>query len=190
MAVSKAIREYVIHKQKTSRNFYRSAEYEVMEITQKLFGGTVEKSTEDEDKLMHVDFWWYSPKKGKLGIDVKGIKKNDKKEFDDTFQWIELQNIIGKKGWLYGEEDYIAFKTFTKVVYVKREYLAEYVEKKMKKCEPVSIKSKEFFIPYTRSFWGHKDISVKVPMSDIIDIASSVDDDGKHCGFIAEICMK
>lgn len=98
MAVSKAIREYVIHKQKTSRNFYRSAEYEVMEITQKLFGGTVEKSTEDEDKLMHVDFWWYSPKKGKLGIDVKGIKKNDKKEFDDTFQWIELQNIIGKKG--------------------------------------------------------------------------------------------
>lgn len=60
----------------------------------------------------------------------------------------------------------------------------------MKKCEPVSIKPKEFFIPYTRSFWGHKDISVKVPMSDIIDIASSVDDDGKHCGFIAEICMK
>lgn len=181
------VKKYVRQRQKNYRTFYSSFEYEVMEVTKRLFGGTVEKSTNDEDKKLHVDFWWYSPKKGKLGIDVKGIRKNDDKEFDDTFQWLELQNIIGGKGWLYGSEDYVAFKTFTKVVYIKRERLAEYAEKKAVKCEPVDRKPSEYYVPYTRSRWGHQDISIKVPMTDLIELANTVDDHGKHYGFIADM---
>lgn len=186
-SVNTKISEYVKQRQKNYRIAYSSYEYEVMEITKRLFGGTVEKSTSDEDKLMHVDFWWYSPRKGKLGIDVKGIRKNDNKELDDTFQWLELQNIIGEKGWVYGQEDYVAFKTFTKVIYIKREILAKYAEEKVKKCTPVDVKPKEFYIPYTRSRWGHKDISIKVPISDLIDLANTIDSDGKHYGFIADM---
>ena len=180
-----AVSRYLKKRIDEYRNIYGKTEYEVMEITKDTFGGEVEKASDWEDRTMHVDFWWYSPKKGKIGIDVKGIKKNDKKEFDDSFQWLEFQNVIGKKGWLYGEEEYIAFKTFERIVYIKRSVLKKYAEEKKGDKEPVIYKPKDYFIPYTRKRWGRKDITMKVPMADIIKLAEGTDENGKPNGFFA-----
>lgn len=164
---------------------YGKVEDEVMEITKDTFGGEVERATDYEDMNMHVDFWWISPRKGRIGIDVKGIKKNEKKEEDDSFQWLEFQNVVGNPGWLYGEEEYIAFKTFKDVIYIKREVLKEYAEKKMGTKRVVDRRPDEYYIPYTRSKWGRKDITMKVPTKDIRELAEKKDKDGNSNGFFA-----
>lgn len=90
MAVSRFIKK----RQEEYRALYGKVELKVMQITKDTFGGEVYKSTVDEDKKDHVDFWWISPKKGKIGIDVKGIRKNDDGELDDTIFWIEFRNNL------------------------------------------------------------------------------------------------
>lgn len=167
------------------REAYGKAEDEVMEITKDTFGGSVKKATPYEDKYLHVDFWWFSPKKGKIGVDVKGTKKNKYGKEDDSFQWLEFVNVNGKKGWLYGEEEYVAFKTLTDVIYVRRSVLAEYAERMMGKKEVVDERPDEYFIPYTRSKWGRKDVTMKVPTSDIRELAKGKDEEGKVNGFFA-----
>lgn len=162
---------------------YKKDEYLVMQITKDTFGGTVEKSTINEDKCMHVDFWWNSPKGGRIGIDVKGIRKNDDGEYDDSFAWLELKNNYGNPGWLYGKEEYIAFKTFTRIIYIKREVLAKYAESKAKGKKVVFNKPSEYYVPYQRKYWGRDDMTIKVPISDIMSL---VDEEGKNNGFYAE----
>ena len=102
-----------------------------------------------------------------------------------TIFWIEYRNNPGLPGWIYGKEEYIAIKTFKQIVYIKREVLKEYAEKKLGKKQPVTSRPKEFFVPYTRSYWGHNDLTMKVPMSDIIELASGKDKKGNSNGFFA-----
>lgn len=178
------MKESIQLKKKISeyRTEYKKTEEMVAKITEDTFGGTVEFATEDEDKKLHVDFWWNSPKKGRLGVDVKGIRKNDDGEYDDTFAWLEFQNNWGFPGWIYGHEDYIAFTTFTKVVYVKREILQKYAEGKLGNRTNYSMnKPKEYFKLYKRAKWGRDDLTMKVPMDDIIELARN----NRGC-FIAE----
>ena len=129
MAVSRFIKK----RQEEYRALYGKVELKVMQITKDTFGGEVYKSTVDEDKKDHVDFWWDSPKKGKIGIDVKGIRKNDDGELDDTIFWIEFRNNPGLPGWIYGKEEYIAIERFTDIVYIKRDVLRKYAEEKLPK---------------------------------------------------------
>ena len=181
MAVSRFIKK----RQEEYRNLYRKSELDVMRITKDTFGGEVYDSTKKENKEDHIDFWWDSPKKGRIGIDVKGIRKNDEGKLDDTIFWIEYRNNPGLPGWIYGKEEYIAIERFTEIVYIKREALRKFAEEKLPKMEPVTTRPKEFYIPYTRKFWGHNDLTMKVPMSDIIRLANEKDENGNSNGFFA-----
>lgn len=165
------------------RKIYGQDEILVMEITKDTFGGNVTKSTGDEDRIMHVDFWWDTPKGYRVGIDVKGVKKNPSGKFDDTCTWLELQNNYGYPGWLYGKEDFVAFKTYTQIVYIRRDVLCQYAEEMVKDKSLVFETPKDFYIPYQRRKWGRKDISIRVPMSDIIELASK---EGKNYGFFVK----
>lgn len=168
------------------RKEYRKNEEMVAKITEDTFGGTVDFANEDEDKKMHVDFWWNSPRKGRIGIDVKGIRKNDDGEYDDSFAWLEIQNNWGFPGWIYGSEEYIAFTTFKKIVYVKRELVQRYAEEKLNgRSDYVIDKPRDYFVPYKRVKWGRNDLTIKVPMSDLIELANS-EENGKKGGFFAE----
>lgn len=73
----------------------RKDERFVASLLEHMCGGTCEKSTVDEDKKMHIDFWWNSPKKGRIGIDVKGLKRNRRNDSvkDDSIHWIEIKGI-------------------------------------------------------------------------------------------------
>lgn len=143
----------------------------VGQLIEELCGGTCEKSTTNEDKLKHIDIWWNSPKKGRLGIDVKGIKKNNRqdKEVDDSIHWIEIQGVTGYKGWIFGEMDYIAFMTRKQVLFVKPCDLYGNILWNIAGKELVYKCPKECYVPYQR--WGRKDIVVKVPTKDIECIA-------------------
>lgn len=160
----------------TVRDFYYRGlidEELVTEAVEKTLGGTCEKASRDEDMYDHIDFWWDSPRKGRIGVDVKGIKKNsrnDKKQ-DDTIHWLELQGVSGKPGWLYGKAEYIAFRTFSKIIFVNREKLLSFALEKVKGKETVYDTPKECYVPYKRKKWGRDDLSFKAHTSDLEEIA-------------------
>lgn len=147
----------------------------VMEAVEKTFGGICEKATKKEDMYDHVDFWWDSPKKGKIGIDVKGIKKNRQKDknFNDNIHWIEMLNVKGKPGWIYGKSEYIAFRTFTDIIFVKNEKLIEYAERVTEGKEMLyGIRPNDFYIPYRR--YERQDKVFKCPTSDLRELSDFI----------------
>ena len=161
---------------KTVREFFQRGlidETFIMEAVSKTLGGDCEKSSSMEDIEDHIDFWWNSPKKGRIPMDAKGIKKNSRsdKTFDDTIQWLELQNVNGRPGWLYGKAEYIAFRTLFRIIFVKREKLLSFALEAIKGKEVVCDTPKEFYIPYKRKKWGRDDLSLKVPTSDLVKLA-------------------
>ena len=148
----------------------------VMEAVQNTLGGKCEKSTPKEDRFQHVDFWWDSPKKGRIGIDVKGIKKKNRNdsEYDDTIHWIEIKNVNGENGWIYGNSEYIAFRTNTKIIFVKNTVLQKLSEDKVVLKDLVFKNPKECYVPYQR--WGRKDVVYKIPTCDLINISDFIID--------------
>ena len=160
----------------TVRQFYlngRLDENFVMDAVKHTLGGDVMRSTKDEDIKQHIDFWWDSPRKGWIGSDVKGVNKSKRsdKTFDDSIHWLELQNVQGKDGWLKGKAEYIAFKTSTKIIFVKRDRLLSFALESIKGKEVVYDTPNECYVPYKRKKWGRDDLALKALNSDLEKLA-------------------
>ena len=158
------------------REFYLTGRLDedfVMDAVKHTLGGDVARSTATEDRKDHIDFWWESPRKGRIGIDVKGIKKNSRSDsnVDDTIQWLELQGVSGYPGWLYGKAEYIAFRTLTKIIFVKRENALSFALESIEGKEVVYDTPKECYVPYKRKKWGRDDLALKARTEDLVKIA-------------------
>lgn len=160
----------------TVKKFYLNGRLDedfVMNAVKHTLGGEVERSSKHEDVYEHIDFWWDSPRKGRIGIDVKGVNKGKRsdKTFDDSIHWLELQNVQGKDGWLKGKAEYIAFKTLNDIMFVKRDKLLEFALERIKGKEVVYDTPKECYVPYKRLKWGRDDLSLKALNSDLRELA-------------------
>jgi hypothetical protein len=160
----------------TVKQFYLSGRLDedfVMDAVKHTLGGEVNRSSKYEDTEKHVDFWWDSPRKGRIGIDVKGLNKNKRgdKQYDDSIHWLELQNVKGKDGWLRGEAEYIAFRTNSNIIFVNREKLLDFALEAIKNKEVVHDTPRECYVPYKRSKWGRDDLSLKALTSDLLKLA-------------------
>lgn len=146
----------------------------VMSALTLAIGGGTSGGTEEDDMKNHIDIWWDSPKKGVIGIDVKGIKAHSTSAhtFDEGIQWLELMNTTGGTGWLRGKAEYIAFKTSKDVFFVKRERLLDFTLKMIEGKELTTDLPKAFYVPYRRAKWGNLDIVCKCPTSDLRKLAS------------------
>ncbi len=111
----------------------------------------VSLSTEEEDCNEHWDL-----KINNIKIDVKAIKKND-----ENIHFVEFKNVLGKKGWLYGDADGFAFETEDYWIEVKKEDLQEMVHDK---CID-KVKGWDFYELATRP--GAKDLFTKVKTIDL-----------------------
>lgn len=139
----------------------------VMKIVEEHCGGKTWKSTKREDMFKHIDFWWESPKKGLVGVDVKGIKRNARQDTkkDDSINWVELVGVTGYPGWVYGESEYIAFRTLSDIIFVKTSVLRDFAENMTKDKETVYQLPSECYVPYQR--YGRKDKVIKVLTEDL-----------------------
>lgn len=155
----------------------------VMKAVEDSLGGTCRKASYSEDIEDHIDFWWDSPRKGVIGVDVKGVKKNNRHDskYDDTIHWLELQNVRGNPGWLYGKADYIAFRTFTRIIFVKRDKLLSFALESIENKEVVYDTPKECYVPYKRKKWGRDDLALKAKTEDLEKIADFCIDYEKGC---------
>lgn len=146
----------------------------IMDLTKKHFGGNVEKSTKEEDIKLHVDFWWISEEGERYGIDVKGKRKEKRSDTNvsSKINWIEIQNVNGKEGWIYGKSSYIVFIVDDYALYVPRKKLVDLVENKVKNKQILKEMPSETYVPYQRK--DRKDIIVKIPNDDLIKISKHI----------------
>jgi hypothetical protein len=123
----------------------------------------VTPSTKEQDIYEHWDL------KLTTNIDVKAIKKENRGDvvYNENFHWIELKNVRGKLGWLYGEADFFAFETNDYWVLVEKLKLQDFIKTKMVGKEVGKIKDP--YELYQRD--GQKDVIVKVKTIDLIYIA-------------------
>ena len=160
----------------TVKQFYLSGRLDedfVRDAVKHTLGGETTRSTKSEDINDHIDFWWESPRKGRIGIDVKGLNKSKRsdKDFHDSIHWLELQNVQGKDGWLKGKAEYIAFKTNERIIFVNREKLLSFALESIKGKDVVYDTPSECYVPYKRKKWGRDDLSLKVFNTDLLNLA-------------------
>lgn len=69
-----------------------------------------------------------------IRVDVKGRKRRKRSdtEMDDDIIYVELMNVKGNRGWLYGKADYFAFERLEGFVMVKKDDLIPLVERLVK----------------------------------------------------------
>ena len=108
-------------------------------------------------------------------VDVKALKRTNRNdtEVDENIHWVEIRNVRGNKGWLYGDSGLIAFETKDYFIFVGTLKLRRFLERKLK-YTPETIddiqvtNSKDLYMPYGR--YGRKDIIVKVKTLDLMHI--------------------
>jgi hypothetical protein len=134
-----------------------------------LNGYYIEESTNYSNIVEHIDFYLAS-KRGldDFSVDVKARKKSRRNNtwYDDQMVWVEFHNVAGKKGWLYGEADKIAFEREKDFVIVDRVALTKFCEKAV---APIFVKNvnEALYKIYRRK--TRKDVISMVLMTDIVD---------------------
>lgn len=84
------------------------------------------KATKEQDMFDHIDYFVDG-----ISYDVKSLKKVSARDqnTNENIVWVELKNVRGNKGWLYGKCDRIAFELNKSFALVDREDLVRVVEK-------------------------------------------------------------
>jgi hypothetical protein len=115
------------------------------------------KSSRQEDIELHIDYWVTRPQ-GETSVDVKGQKQNEQ-------VWVELKNVRGHAGWLYGHAGYIAFEmaSLGGFVMVSRSQLAELIEMTV---EEVFVRKDDAYLKlYQRD--DRLDVITRIELSDL-----------------------
>ena len=129
-------------------------------------GFSATTSTKYEDMHLHIDLC--IEKYGKVFyVDVKSmgrVKRSGKKQ--DKWRWIELINVNGKKGWLYGNADIIAFQRKEDFVLVNRKNLLEWINENVTAIT-VTEPDLAYMKLYTRK--NRKDIITLVSLKEMME---------------------
>jgi len=132
-------------------------------------GWKVSASSKDENIEDHWDY--LIEKEGEtFKVEVKSqkrIRREDKTEQAD-FTWVELRNVRGKVGWLFGKADLIAFEKETSFLFVKRLDLLAVINKKVNLVAKVRTPADAVYKIYIRE--GRKDKITLLPTRDIEEI--------------------
>lgn len=107
-----------------------------------------------------------------LKYDIKGMKRYRRSDQQptDRLHWIELRNVNGKNGWLYGNADIITFETRKWWILVKRDDLVQFIEGILNGGDPSP--NPEPYKLYQRE--GRSDLLTILPTVDLLSIASKV----------------
>jgi len=133
----------------------------------------VRKSSLSEDRYKHIDFF-LEQDHFKYSVDVKARKKTnrDDAKVNDEWTWIEFKNVLGRKGWLYGEADYIAFERADDFLMVNRENLVKFCEDKVDLETMVSRAYQAEYKVYQRQ--GRRDLITRVRMDDLANLEGNI----------------
>jgi hypothetical protein len=125
-------------------------------------------ATKEEDIHEHWDVKSIAGTK----YDVKAMKKWKRSDPEPTnrIHYVELRNVRGELGWLYGQADYIAFETRAHWIVVPRKKLVYFVEGVTENNER-SAKPAVYKL-YQRE--GRKDLMTVIPSMDLLAISEVI----------------
>jgi hypothetical protein len=123
-------------------------------------------TSQEEDIKDHVDV------KISIGVDVKGLKKINRvdESVNENFHWVEIKNVQGKDGWLYGKADFFAFEIKDYWIIVGREDLQKFIADKCKK--KTWTNKPDLYTLYRRV--GRKDIITMITSYDLCYISTAI----------------
>lgn len=104
-------------------------------------------------------------------VDVKGLKKVRRSDSqpNENIHWIEIKNVRGDLGWLYGDADYFAFELIDYWIVVSKEDLQNLIKEKVNK---VYYDKPTLYSLYSRK--GRKDVITLVKSYDLCYISSNI----------------
>ena len=96
-------------------------------------GFVVTKATREQNMHDHIDTFLEGKNKT-VSADVKARKRTSRrdKKFNDDWVWVELKNVQGRNGWLYGKADFIIFEREKDFVLVPRKGLIKLVNEQVR----------------------------------------------------------
>jgi len=96
-------------------------------------GYVTNKSSREDNMHKHIDYTLEGKDKT-VSVDIKARKRTSRrdKKFNDEWIWLELKNVQGRKGWLYGEADFIVFETEKTFILAPRKSLITLVNSKVR----------------------------------------------------------
>tara|TARA_R110002126_G_scaffold2213_2_gene12678 strand:+ start:240 stop:800 length:561 start_codon:yes stop_codon:yes gene_type:complete len=116
------------------------------------------------EQYMHID-WVCSAG----SIDVKALKRKSRTGAKtEDFIWLEFKNNRGDKGWLYGQQDFIAFECIDHYLVVRREHLKDLAEELCSTNKSVATASDALYKGYTRR--NRDDVISMIRRSDLLKI--------------------
>lgn len=120
----------------------------------------------EEDISEHWDV------KIELKIDVKAMRKAKRTDDqpNENIHYVEIKNVHGDRGWLYGKADYFAFETESYYIMVPKIRLQEFIAKKCSSKEFSMVP--ELYKLYTRQ--GRKDLMTMVKTIDLMYLSDKV----------------
>jgi hypothetical protein len=132
-------------------------------------GWLVSPSSKDENIDQHWDFH-ISKDAENFKVEVKSTKRINRTDSGTqiNYTWVELRNVRGEIGWLFGKADLIAFEKETSFIFVKRLDLLAVVNKKVNLVAKVRDPKSALYKIYTRD--GRKDKLTLLRTSDIEEI--------------------
>ena len=118
--------------------------------------------TVDQDMKEHWDL--------NVKYDVKMLRRKKRhEEYDENIHWVEIMNVRGETGWLYGQADFFAFETIDYWIVVARDDLQEFIKNTVVKEQ---VYTPTLYKMYRRR--DRKDIITLVKTIDLMYISSSV----------------
>jgi len=124
-------------------------------------------STEEQDINEHWDV------STDIKFDIKGLKKAKRSDENpnENIHWLEIKNVNGDSGWVYGKADYFVFETIDYWIIVDKSDLQEFIKKKIQK---EWVTTATLYKLYRRK--DRKDVITLVKTIDLMYLASSIVD--------------
>jgi len=146
--------------------------YKKFQAVERKFAGALDMfnkvsfASRDEDIFDHWDV------KIDIKIDVKAMKKINREDSEpnENFHYVEIKNVHGDKGWLYGEADYFAFEMKDYYVMVSKIKLQAMIADKCK--DKIKCARPTLYELYSRE--GRNDMMTLVKTVDLIFISDKM----------------
>lgn len=131
-------------------------------------------ASREENIHSHIDFFLEGKNKT-VSVDVKARKKTNRKDskFNDEWVWIEIKNVRGSKGWLYGKADFICFENKAGFLLIPRKSLINIVNQHVR--FDLSMVEKAYQAKYRiYQRFGRRDQITQIEMSHLINHKGAV----------------
>lgn len=146
--------------------------YKKFQAVERKFAGALDMfnkvsfASRDEDIFDHWDV------KIDIKIDVKAMKKINREDSEpnENIHYVEIKNVHGHKGWLYGDADYFAFEMKDYYVMVSKVKLQAMITDKCK--DKIKCARPTLYQLYSRE--GRNDMITLVKTVDLIFISDKM----------------